>query len=177
MTGVGHFCGQTILQDLKGNKPMNVKLLVMDVDGTLTDGKIYMGAQGEAIKAFHVRDGYGIHDLLPKYEITPVINTGRVSPMVENRAKELGITEVYQGKADKLSILEGVLAEKGLSFAYVAYMGDDLNDLSCMEKCAIVGCPGDAVSQVRNLSSFIAPHNGGEGAVRDFIDWLISHRH
>ena len=90
---------------------MKIKLLVMDVDGTLTDGKIYMGAEGEMMKAFDVKDGYGIAHILPRLGITPVIITGRRSGIVERRCAELGITELYQGVRDKLEKLRELLHE------------------------------------------------------------------
>lgn len=86
-----------------------IKLLFMDVDGTLTDGKIYMGENGEVMKAFDIKDGYGINEILPKLGIIPVIITGRTSKIVENRAKELHITELYQGKHDKLDTMLEVM--------------------------------------------------------------------
>ena len=145
----------------------------MDVDGTLTDGKIYMGNDGEMMKAFSIKDGYGIHDIAMKAGIIPVIITGRISQIVLNRCNELGIKEIHQGISNKI--------EKLLSFttdlSKVAYIGDDLNDLSCMipvkEAGGVVGCPHDAVRKVIELADFVTEHNGGDGAVRDFIEWLV----
>lgn len=145
----------------------------MDVDGTLTDGKIYMGNDGEMMKAFSIKDGYGIHDIAMKAGIIPVIITGRTSQIVLNRCNELGIKEIHQGISNKI--------EKLLSFttdlSKVAYIGDDLNDLSCMipvkEAGGVVGCPHDAVRKVIELADFVTEHNGGDGAVRDFIEWLV----
>ena len=146
---------------------MNIKLFVMDVDGTLTDGKIYVGAEGELFKAFNVKDGYGIHDLLMPAGITPVIITGRKSGVVEARCRELGIERCYQGVRDKV----------GLTYTQVAYIGDDLNDLPCMEKVrsngGIVACPSDAVGPVREIAMFVSDREGGNGAVRCFIDYLL----
>ena len=88
----------------------------MDIDGTLTDGKIYIGFSGEVMKAFDVKDGYAIHDLLPKHNIVPVIVTGRTSVIVENRAKELGIQELYQGIHDKTKILNQIIEKYKVSF-------------------------------------------------------------
>lgn len=150
-----------------------LKYLVMDVDGTLTDGKIYMSGNGELCKAFNVKDGCGIHDIAIPAGLIPVIITGRKSDIVANRCKELGITEVYQGISDKVKILASI-AENLRS---VAYIGDDINDLACMKLVknagGFVGCPKDAVKQIRELADYIAEHNGGEGAVRDFIEWLM----
>lgn len=151
-----------------------IKYLVMDVDGTLTDGKIYMSNTGELCKAFNIKDGCGIHDILIPNHITPVIITGRESDIVLNRCKELCITEVYQGVGNKLEKLKEVTEV----LSTVAYIGDDINDLSCMvpvkEAGGVVGCPANAVKAVIEVADFIASHNGGDGAVRDFIEWLIS---
>ena len=101
-----------------------VKYLVLDVDGTLTDGYVYMGENGELCKAFNIKDGYGIvHQLIPA-GVTPMILTGRTSKIVENRCKELGITHVYQGVGDKLGKLKGILSSNGRSLKDCAYMGD-----------------------------------------------------
>lgn len=149
------------------------KYLVMDVDGTLTDGKIYMGSNGELCKAFNIKDGCGIHDILIPAGIVPVIITGRKSDIVLNRCRELGITEVYQGISDKIGILRSVASD----LSKVAYIGDDINDLACMcaikEAGGLVGCPSDAVRKILSISHFVAEHKGGDGAVRDFIEWLI----
>lgn len=155
-----------------------IKVLVMDVDGTLTDGKIYMGAAGEIMKSFSIKDGYAIHDLLPIYGIIPVIITGRKSIIVENRCKELGITQVYQGVHNKNMQLQGILRKLNYTFSDVAYIGDDLNDIECMQKVkengGIVGCPCDAIAKVKKLADFVSEYPGGNGAVRDMIEWLIS---
>ena len=153
-------------------KKKHIKYLVMDVDGTLTDGKIYMGHDGELGKAFHIKDGCGIHDLLIPSGIIPIIMTGRKSAIVLNRCKELGITEIYQGITDKLAQLSEIADE----LSAVAYIGDDINDLLCMravkEAGGIVGCPQDAAKEVRKIADFISENKGGEGAVRDFIEWI-----
>lgn len=150
-----------------------IKYLVIDVDGTLTDGKIYMGNSGEIFKAFNIKDGCGIHDIAIPAGIIPVIITGRRSEIVTNRCQEIGIEMVYQGVSNKIETLRSIT----LNLADVAYIGDDINDLSCMrpvkEAGGVVGCPRDAVKKVIELADFVANHNGGEGAVRDFIEWLV----
>lgn len=154
-----------------------IKYLVMDVDGTLTDGKIYMGTNGEALKAFDIKDGYGIHDILPLQSIVPVIITGRCSTIVENRCKELGITEIHQGIKDKAAELTIFCQQHSIQLSECAYIGDDLNDLPCMqlvkEAGGIVGCPVDAVEQVQKIADFKSRFHGGCGAVREYIDWII----
>ena len=154
-----------------------IKLLVMDVDGTLTDGKIYMGNEGEVFKAFDIKDGCGIHDLLKPNGIEPIIITGRRSKILENRAKEIGINSLFQGVSDKVLKLNEILSERNLELSYVDYIGDDINDLTCMEKiiCAggLTACPYDAVEAVRSVVNYICKCKGGEGAVRDFIEWVL----
>lgn len=151
-----------------------INYLVMDVDGTLTDGKIYMGNDGEMMKAFDIKDGCGIHDILIPAGIVPVIITGRTSKILENRCKELGITNLHQGIKNKIEKLLTITTD----LSTVAYIGDDINDLSCMEpvKAAggLVGCPADAVKKVIELADFVSTRNGGNGAVRDFIEWIIN---
>lgn len=144
----------------------------MDVDGTLTDGKIYMGNTGEVCKAFNIKDGCGIHDIAIPAGIIPVIITGRKSDIVLNRCKEIGIIEIHQGVSDKAKKLMKITAD----LSGVAYIGDDINDLSCMdlvkEAGGVIGCPRDAVKAVVEIANFVSKYNGGEGAVREFIEWI-----
>lgn len=149
-----------------------IRILVMDVDGTLTDGKIYMGNNGEMMKAFDIKDGYGIANLLPELQITPVIITGRKSQILENRCKELKIEHLYQGIADKIQVLEQVLKEMKLERANVAYIGDDVNDLECMRIAGITGCPADACEEIKKAVTYVCSRKGGAGAVREFIEHL-----
>lgn len=151
----------------------SIKILFMDVDGTLTDGKIYMGPCGEVFKAFDIKDGYAIHKILPKHEILPVIITGRTSKIVEMRALELGIIELYQGIADKVDCIKQVAEKYGCSIKETAFIGDDLNDLPAMQLCGEAGCPSDAVCVVKAECSYVCNAIGGHGAVREFIEWLI----
>lgn len=151
-----------------------IRLLVMDVDGTLTDGKIYMGPSGEAFKAFDIKDGYGVNEILPEAGITPAIITGRESEIVARRANELGVKELYQGRHDKLATFEGLIEKLGLARENVAYIGDDILDLVCMRRSGLVGCPADACRQVIEAADYVCSAKGGEGAVREFIEWLIA---
>lgn len=152
----------------------DILALVMDVDGTLTDGKIYMGANGEVLKAFSVKDGYGIGKILPQYGIDPIIITGRSSAIVEQRARELGIQSLYQGIDDKQACLCAISLERKVSFEQIACIGDDLNDLPMMLLCGIKGCPADAAAEVKAVCDYICTTSGGQGAVREFIEWIIS---
>ena len=150
----------------------------MDVDGTLTDGKIYMGSNGELMKAFNIKDGCGIHDLLIPAGIIPLIITGRKSEIVANRCKEIGIVHFFQGVGDKVATLLQFLADNGGNLSEVAYVGDDLNDLTCIrmvkENGGVVGAPSNACQQVKELANFVSEYVGGDGAVRDFIEYLVS---
>lgn len=155
----------------------DIKYLVLDVDGTLTDGCVYMGENGELCKAFNIKDGYGIcHQAIPA-GIVPVILTGRTSNIVLNRCKELGINEIHQGISDKLGELNEILAERGETLKDCAYMGDDLNDLHVMKaiKAAggLIGCPADAAAGVIELADFVSSKDGGRGCVREFIEWIL----
>ena len=147
-----------------------IKLLVMDVDGTLTDGRVYIGAEGEVMKAFDVRDGYGIAHVLPGLGIVPVIITGRRSAIVEQRARELGIKELYQGVSDKLAQLKIVAEQYEASPDEIAYIGDDLNDLACIRYCGLSACPHDAEEEVKQAVDYVCPRDGGRGAGRDFVN-------
>ena len=146
----------------------------MDVDGTLTDGKIYMGANGELMKAFDIKDGCGIKDILPTLGIIPVIITARQSQILDNRCKELNIVEVHQGIRNKLEKLKEICQKYGITLNQVAYIGDDILDLQCMkpikEEGGVIGCPADAVKKVKEVADYVSSNNGGEGAVREFIE-------
>ncbi len=150
----------------------------MDVDGTLTDGRIYMGPDGEVFKSFDVRDGYAIANMLPEMGIVPVIITARSSAIVERRCEELGITHLYQGVSDKLAKLREVCADMGVGLSEVCYVGDDLNDLECMRAVAIEGgiaaCPSNSIEEVRKACNVITGHSGGNGAVREVAERIIS---
>lgn len=156
-----------------------IRLFFMDVDGTLTDGKIYMGVNGELLKAFDTKDGYGINNILPKHNIVPIIITARGSKILVNRCKELNIKYVYQNcnnKKDRMlkvaSDFSIELNEQGI-LPGVAYIGDDIIDIPCMKIAEFKGCPFDAVFKVKEISNFISTKTGGNGAVRDFIEWLL----
>ena len=148
-------------------------MLIMDVDGTLTDGKIYMSTNGELMKAFNIKDGYAIARLRD-YGIEPVIITGRSSEIVRQRCSELKIEELYQGIGNKSFKLREVCQKFNLDLSQVAYIGDDLNDLTCMKICGLSACPSDALKQVKDSVNYICEMKGGDGAVREFIDFLIS---
>lgn len=154
---------------------MDIKALILDVDGTLTDGKIYMSANGELMKAFNIKDGYALARL-PKYGIAPIIITGRTSEIVAQRCRELKITEIHQGVEDKAFKLREVCKRLAIQTRECAYIGDDLNDICCMQLCGIKAAPADAVKYVREHVDYVCAAKGGEGAVREFCDYLTSHK-
>jgi 3-deoxy-D-manno-octulosonate 8-phosphate phosphatase (KDO 8-P phosphatase) len=150
-----------------------ITILILDVDGTLTDGKIYISADGELMKVFSAKDGYGIIYILPTLGVTPVIVTGRESRIVLNRARELGITEVYQNVMDKAAKLQELSEKYGCGLEAFAYIGDDMNDYEAMSLCGFKACPADAVAEIKAIADYIAPHPGGHGAVRDVCEELL----
>lgn len=160
-----------------------IKFLVMDVDGTLTDGKIYMGNDGEICKVFDIKDGCGIKDILPKQGIIPIIITARSSKIVKNRCDELGISMCYQGVKDKYSKLVEIISDynrdysRNYTLKNCAYIGDDIVDLLCMHEVkkndGIIGCPCNATKEVIDISDFVSRYRGGDGAVREFIEWIV----
>ena len=147
-------------------------MLVLDVDGTLTDGKIYMSANGELMKAFNIKDGYALVHLR-NYGIEPIIITGRISEIVKRRCEELGINELYQGVDDKAVCLKNVCEKKGITTKQCAYIGDDLNDIDCMMLCGHRAVPADAMKSVRDVVDYVCDARGGDGAVREYCDLLI----
>ena len=150
----------------------NIKMLVMDVDGTLTDGKIYYGNDGELFKAFDVRDGYRLVKC-GEYGIITAIITGKTSKIVEGRARDLKIKEVHQGVSNKIEVLKTLIEKYNLDKSQVAYIGDDVNDIECMQYCGFSACPADAIDEVKNTVEFFCKNIGGPGAVRELIDRII----
>ena len=149
-----------------------IKLVLLDVDGTLTDGGIYRGNNGEELKRFNVKDGYAIVNA-QKLGIEFGIITGRKSELVEIRAKELKIKYLYQGISEKTVVLEEIIKKDSLSKEEIAYMGDDLNDLLIMKQVGLSGTPKDAVDEVIQVADFVSKKNGGSGAVREFIEHIL----
>ncbi|MGL5000589.1 MAG: KdsC family phosphatase [Cetobacterium sp.] len=149
-----------------------IKLIVLDVDGTLTDGKLYISNSGDEMKAFSVKDGLGISQAISQGKEIAII-TGKISEIVNKRSKELGIKEIHQGIKNKIATLDSILEKHNISYENVAYMGDDLIDLAVMKKCKLAGAPKDSVEEVLKISDFISTKNGGDGAVREFIEYIL----
>ncbi|TKI06903.1 3-deoxy-manno-octulosonate-8-phosphatase KdsC [Martelella alba] len=149
-----------------------VRLLICDVDGVLSDGLIYQGNQGEELKAFHVRDGYGIRCLLTS-GIEVAIITGRSARLVEDRCRTLGITHLYQGQSDKLAAFRDLLARLSLSPGDVAYIGDDMIDWPVMAEVGLSVAVADAHPLLLPRADYVTHIAGGRGAVREVCDLLL----
>ena len=149
-----------------------IRLLALDVDGTLTDGHLWFGPQGEVMKAFSVLDGQGLA-LLRKAGCQLALITGRSSGIVELRARELQIADVVQGSRDKLASLQAVAARHGLAAHQVAFMGDDWPDLAPMRWCGLPAAPADAHREVCQRAHFLSSRPAGAGAVRELCDALL----
>ena len=152
---------------------MNCKLFIIDVDGTLTDGRIYMGQEGEIMKAFHVHDGQGIKSLRDN-GVIPVVITSRESKIVQNRCNELHIEELYQKVHNKRKELDIQCEKHGVTLDQVAYIGDDLNDLECMRAVGLSFCPSNAVAEVRAAVTVVLRKRGGYGAVREAAEYMLN---
>ena len=153
----------------------DIRLLVMDVDGIMTDGKITYTSDGQELKSFNIKDGLGIKRAQASGIETAII-TGRTSPMVERRARELGIAHLVQGREDKLAALSDLVDQMNLSLDQVAYIGDDLPDLTAIESVRLGACPADAATEVKSKANWVSPRGGGDGCVRELCDLLVSHK-
>ncbi len=149
-----------------------IRLIVLDVDGVLTDGGIYMGPSGEAMKRFDIKDGLGLALWHRAGGMTAIL-TGRSSEIVENRARELHITAVRQGCTDKGAAFEALREELGVSGEETAYIGDDLIDLPVMGRVGLPVAVADAVPEVRAAACFVTEHPGGHGAVRETTERIL----
>lgn len=154
------------------NKLKKVKLLVCDVDGVFSDGRIYLGNDGEELKAFHTRDGYGVKALV-NAGISVAVITGRRSAIVENRMKALNVAHIIQGEEHKSAALESLMKELDLSAAEVAAVGDDMPDTGMFQKVDVKIAVKDAHPQVSQQANWITTLPGGFGAVREIADTLL----
>jgi 3-deoxy-D-manno-octulosonate 8-phosphate phosphatase (KDO 8-P phosphatase) len=149
-----------------------IRLLVLDVDGVLTDGSIILDNDGNELKAFHVRDGHGLK-MLGESGINVAIITGRSSKVVARRAAELGITDVYQGCHNKAQAYEKLLEKFGLKDSEVAYVGDDVVDIPILKRVGLPVAVADAVDEARKHALLVTKNRGGRGAVREVTDLLL----
>lgn len=153
----------------------DIRIIVSDVDGVWTDGKIIYAGDRSEVKEFNVRDGLGAK-LAQRAGLTIVLLTSRSSPALLRRAKELGIAELHQGAANKLTECETILAKLGASFHEVLYVGDDLPDLAPMLRAGISAAPSDAASEVRAAATWKLDARGGQAAFRELVERLLRER-
>jgi 3-deoxy-D-manno-octulosonate 8-phosphate phosphatase (KDO 8-P phosphatase) len=149
-----------------------LRLLALDVDGTLTDGRIYIGRDGEVMKAFSVHDGFGI-TLLREAGLVVAIITARQSSIVERRAAELGIAEVIQGAHDKRAAFETLCARHHIPLAQACFAGDDWPDLPALSVAGLAASVADAADAVRARAHWVSTKRGGEGAVRELAEFIL----
>ena len=148
----------------------DIKFLILDVDGTLTDGGIYLSNEGEQFKKFNAKDGMGIRKAISKGIEVSIISHSYSRKMIDDRANMLGLKYVYVGEKPKIQVVDQWLSELGLSRDEVAYMGDDINDLEVMKLVGFAACPADSSEEVLKISQKVMKKKGGAGAVREFID-------
>lgn len=149
-----------------------IQMVVFDVDGTLTDGKLIRDNEGNISKNFYAKDGFAIGQWLRLGKKVGII-TGKSSRIVEERAKELGIDDVIQGSKNKAKDLKEFLEKYSYSLEEIAYMGDDINDLGILKKVGFSACPKDATPEVLMSVDFVASQKGGQGAVRDMMEYIM----
>jgi len=160
---------------MSDNRFEKIKILMLDVDGVMTDGRIIINDLGEETKSFNVKDGYGIRVLLDA-GIDVAIITGRESRVVEHRAKDLGIRLVYQGVKDKKAVCVKILEEKNLIRDQACYIGDDLPDIPPLRYVGLPVAVADAVKEVREAAVYITQKEGGNGAVREVCELILRAR-
>jgi YrbI family 3-deoxy-D-manno-octulosonate 8-phosphate phosphatase len=147
-----------------------IKMIVLDVDGTLTDGGIYVTDSGEEFKKFNVKDGMAISSLRKKGMHFGLISGSKSRGAIDKRAENLGIKYVYVGDENKTRILENWLAELGMTYDNVLFMGDDLSDRAVMQRVAISACPADAAPSIAAMADIVTKKKGGEGCFRELAD-------
>jgi 3-deoxy-D-manno-octulosonate 8-phosphate phosphatase (KDO 8-P phosphatase) len=160
-----------LLLKAQGGGP-GMKAAIFDVDGVLTDGRLFIGEQGESFKAFHVLDGHGLK-LLAQGGIVPIVVTGRDSPAVRRRVADLGLQHAVFGAGDKLAAAEPMLASLGVAWHEVAVIGDDWPDLPLFARAGFACAPANAHAEAKAMAHHITAARGGEGAAREFCDLLL----
>lgn len=159
------------MQDIT-EKAKKIKLVIFDIDGVLTSGALFIGDDGQEYKAFNSKDGHGLR-MLQDSGVEVAIITGRTSKVVTHRAKDLGITRIYQGKREKLPAYEELIKETGLKHEQIAYVGDDVVDLPVMSKVGLSICVQDGHSFVKQHSHWVTESNGGCGAGREVCEMIL----
>lgn len=154
-------------------KAKKIRMIILDVDGVLTDGSIILDNNGNEFKRFNVRDGHGVRMLI-KAGIKAAIITGRRSEVVVRRSEELGITEVHQGVFNKVSVYEKILSKYNLKDEEIAFMGDDIVDIGILRRVGLSAVPADAEDAVKRWAAFVSAKKGGRGAVRELTNLILT---
>ncbi len=154
-------------------KAANIRLLLTDCDGVLTDAGVYYSANGEALKRFSMRDGMGVERLRNLADVETGIVTGENSPIVAHRAEKLQIVELHLGAKNKKQVLADLLERRQLTPEQVAYIGDDTNDEAVMRAVGLTACPADAMEDILKIADYICQKTGGHGAFREFAELII----
>jgi len=149
-----------------------IKMLMLDVDGVMTDGRIIMDDEGRQLKNFDVRDGHGLK-IIQRYGIEVVILTGRKSEVVNHRAKDLEIKEIYQGALNKKEVFQEILQKHNLTANCVAYVGDDIIDIPVLRQVGFSAAVADAVDVVKKSVDYVTKNKGGHGAVRELCEMIL----
>ena len=166
------FLNRWILQVLK-DRLKKIKLLLLDVDGVLTDGRFYYSDDGKEFKSFDVKDGFAIR-MAGLLGLKFAIITGKMSAIVERRGRELGIEEIHQGYFNKIEVYEDIKRRHNLSDEQCAFIGDDLFDLGVLSKVGFSACPSDAVAEVIEAVDLVTQSKGGRGAVRELVELILN---
>lgn len=153
-----------------------IRLVAFDVDGTLTDGGIYLAGDGECMKRFHARDGMGMV-MARKAGLVVGLISGRTSAITQRRATELGLDFCYDGIQDKVAVLEAELTARGWGWENAAFMGDDINDVALLQRVGLAAVPADADSSAASWAAYHSRFRGGQGAAREWLDRLLAIRH
>lgn len=150
----------------------DVKIVLLDSDGVLTDGSIWVGENGELAQKYYVRDGLAIQ-MLQQNSIKVGVITGRVSKSLPKRLEDLKVTLLYQGAKDKIKVYEEILQQEGLTDKEVAYMGDDWPDFQLLQRVGFSAAPSDAIPEVLKIVNFVSPFPGGRGAIRSMVEAIL----
>ncbi|MEM6805764.1 MAG: HAD-IA family hydrolase [Bacteroidota bacterium] len=181
---IAHTLGVPIDHLLKRNMELqstkiqakHIKFILLDVDGTLTDGGMFYSEKGDEFRQFNSHDGMAIHRMITRHNMRfGLISSGSTENIVHNRAEKLGISHVYCGTRPKKEIIDQWLDELRLAYKHIVFIGDDLNDLEMIKKAGVSACPANAVSQVRQAADVVLKRGGGQGCIREFIEEVLNY--
>ena len=161
------------MQTEHSHRAENIRLVCFDVDGTLTDGRLFFDENGGELKAFHVHDGQGLR-LLEDAGIAVALITARESNIVKKRGEDLHLAHIYTGVSNKLAVLQTLCKNLNITLSQVAYMGDDLPDLACLQSVGLAACPHDAMTIIKQNVQWQSQYSGGHGAAREFCDFIMN---